>query len=168
MSLLAVRDLHVWFDLPHGGRLHAVQGMSFEVEVGERLGLVGESGCGKTTALLALMGLLPPSAEVEGERIDRRHRDPRGGEDAMRPHRWTDIAMVFQGAMNALNPVKTVGSQIVEPMEFHGTATGAGGEEGGGRPSSTGRHPGIRSRTLPTRVLRWDATAGRDRHGAGV
>ncbi len=125
MSLLAVRDLHVWFDLPHGGRLHAVQGITFEVEVGERLGLVGESGCGKTTALLALMGLLPPSAEVEGEVLIDGIEILRGGEDAMRPHRWTDIAMVFQGAMNALNPVKTVGSQIVEPMEFHGTATGA-------------------------------------------
>jgi oligopeptide/dipeptide ABC transporter ATP-binding protein len=125
LSLLAVRDLHVWFDLPHGGRLHAVQGITFEVEVGERLGLVGESGCGKTTALLALMGLLPPSAEVEGEVLIDGIEILRGGEDAMRPHRWTDIAMVFQGAMNALNPVKTVGSQIVEPMEFHGTATGA-------------------------------------------
>ena len=88
MSLLAVRDLHVWFDLPHGGRLHAVQGITFEVEVGERLGLVGESGCGKTTALLALMGLLPPSAEVEGEVLIDGIEILRGGEDAMRPHRW--------------------------------------------------------------------------------
>ena len=66
MSLLEARDLHVWFDLPHGGQLHAVQGVSFGVDAGERLGLVGESGCGKTTALLALMGLLPPSAQVVG------------------------------------------------------------------------------------------------------
>jgi peptide/nickel transport system ATP-binding protein len=125
VSLLSVRDLHVWFDLPHGGRLHAVQGVSFDLDQGERLGLVGESGCGKTTALLALMGLLPPSAEVAGGVAVEGADILSGGEDAMRPHRWTDIAMIFQGAMNALNPVKTVGSQIVEPMEFHGTASGA-------------------------------------------
>jgi peptide/nickel transport system ATP-binding protein len=125
VSLLEVRDLQVWFDLPHGGRLHAVQGMTLDVDVGERLGLVGESGCGKTTALLALMGLLPPSAEVDGTVLIDGTEILRRGEDAMRAYRWTDVAMVFQGAMNAFNPVKTVGSQIVEPMEFHGTATGA-------------------------------------------
>ena len=125
MSLLSVRDLHVWFDLPHGGRLHAVQGVSFDLGGGERLGLVGESGCGKTTARLALMGLLPPSAEVAGGIAIEGADILSGGEDAMRPHRWTDIAMIFQGAMNALNPVKTIGAQIVEPMEFHGTASGA-------------------------------------------
>jgi peptide/nickel transport system ATP-binding protein len=125
VTLLEVRDLQVWFDLPHGGRLHAVQGVSLSLDGGQRLGLVGESGCGKTTALLALMGLLPPTAEVAGS-VSVDGRDMLGGgEDSVRPHRWTDIAMVFQGAMNALNPVKTVGSQIVEPMEFHATASGA-------------------------------------------
>ena len=57
MSLLQVRDLHVWFELPNGTELHAVQGVSFDLNEGERLGLVGESGCGKTTTILALMGL---------------------------------------------------------------------------------------------------------------
>jgi peptide/nickel transport system ATP-binding protein len=125
VSLLSVRDLQVWFDLPHGGRLHAVQGVRFDLEEGERLGLVGESGCGKTTALLALMGLLPPTAEVAGGVAINGTDILSGGEESMRSHRWTDVAMVFQGAMNALNPVKTIGSQIVEPMEFHGTASGA-------------------------------------------
>ena len=128
LSLLEARDLNVWFDLPHGGQLHAVQGVSFGVNAGERLGLVGESGCGKTTALLALMGLLPPSAQVSGSVTVNGEELLAGGEDAIRPHRWTDVAMVFQGAMNALNPVKTVGSQIVEPMKFHGTASGAAAE----------------------------------------
>jgi peptide/nickel transport system ATP-binding protein len=124
VTLLETSDLHVWFDLPHGGQLHAVQGVSFGVDAGERLGLVGESGCGKTTALLALMGLLPPSAQVSGSVRVNGEELLAGGEDALRPHRWTDVAMVFQGAMNALNPVKTVGAQIVEPMRFHGTASG--------------------------------------------
>ena len=57
--LLKVEDLHVWFDLAGGGELHAVQGVGFELREGDRLGLVGESGCGKTTAILSLMGLLP-------------------------------------------------------------------------------------------------------------
>ncbi len=123
--LLEVRDLHVWFDLPHHRELHAVQGVSFELEAGDRLGLVGESGCGKTTAILAVMGLLPPSASVAGSVLLNGEDVLAGGEDSVRPHRWVDVAMVFQGAMNALNPVKTVASQIVEPMELHGTASGA-------------------------------------------
>ena len=122
--MLSVEDLHVWFDLAGGSELHAVQGVSFDLRPGERMGLVGESGCGKTTTILAMMGLLPSSASVggsvflDGENIMAR------GEDTVSPHRWKDIAMVFQGAMNAFNPVKTIGSQIVEPMELHGTATG--------------------------------------------
>jgi peptide/nickel transport system ATP-binding protein len=124
VSLLEVRDLHVWFDLPGGAKLHAVQGVSFELNTGERMGLVGESGCGKTTTILALMGLLPPSAAVSGEVLVNGEDILAGGEDTVRSHRWTDLAMVFQGAMNALNPVKTVEYQIIEPMELHGVAEG--------------------------------------------
>ena len=125
MSLLEVSDLNVWFDLPGGGQVHAVQGVSFALDGGQRFGLVGESGCGKTTTILALMGLLPPNAEVSGDvRIDGRSVLA-GGEDSIRPHRWKDIAMVFQGAMNALNPVKKVGWQIAEPMALHGVAEGS-------------------------------------------
>ncbi len=124
MSLLEVRDLHVWFDLPGGGRLHAVQGVGIDVDAGERVGLVGESGCGKSTMVLAILGLLPPSATVAGEVRVNGESILTPDEDIARPHRWRDIAMVFQGAMNALNPVKTVEAQIVEPMELHGTARG--------------------------------------------
>jgi peptide/nickel transport system ATP-binding protein len=125
MSVLEVRDLHVWFDLQDGGQLHAVQGVSLDVDAGERVGLVGESGCGKSTTVLAILGLLPPSATVSGEvRLDGESiLVP--DEETARPHRWKDVAMIFQGAMNALNPVKTVEAQIVEPMELHGTARGA-------------------------------------------
>jgi peptide/nickel transport system ATP-binding protein len=122
--LLQVEDLHVWFDLAGGGELHAVQGIDLELEAGERLGLVGESGCGKTTTILALMGLLTSSASVSGRVLLNGDDMLARGEDTVAPHRWHNVAMVFQGAMNAFNPVKTIGSQIAEPMELHGTASG--------------------------------------------
>jgi len=123
--LLQVEDLHVWFDLQGGGELHAVQGVGFTLEPGERLGLVGESGCGKTTTALAIMGLLPPSASAAGRVLLEGVDMLAGGEATIRPHRWVDIAIVFQGAMNALNPVQTVGKQIVEALELHGIARGS-------------------------------------------
>jgi peptide/nickel transport system ATP-binding protein len=126
-SLLEVRDLHVWFRLAGGGELHAVQGVDLELDAGERFGLVGESGCGKTTSILALMGLLPPNASVAGQVLLAGTDILAGGEDSVRPHRWTDMAMVFQGAMNALNPVRTVISQIAEPIVLHRTADSNGG-----------------------------------------
>ena len=125
MSLLEVRDLHVWFDLPDGGKLHAVQGVSLDLDAGDRMWLVGESGCGKTTIVLSLLGLLPPSATVAGDVRFEGESILVDSEDVLQLHRWTDISMVFQGAMNALNPVKTVETKIVEPMAFHGMAEGA-------------------------------------------
>jgi oligopeptide/dipeptide ABC transporter ATP-binding protein len=122
-ALLEVEDLNVWFDLPNGGRLHAVQGVSFSVPAGTRLGMVGESGCGKTTTILALMGLLPPTASVSGRVVFDGVDVLARGEQSVSPHRWKDIAMVFQGAMNAFDPVKRIGEQITEPMELHGVAT---------------------------------------------
>jgi peptide/nickel transport system ATP-binding protein len=123
-SVLAVEGLHVWFDLQQGGELHAVQGVDFSLEPGERFGLVGESGCGKTTTILALMGLLPPSASVAGRVLLDGEDILDRGEDSVSPHRWTDVAMVFQGAMNAFNPVKRIGDQIAEPMRLHEIADG--------------------------------------------
>jgi peptide/nickel transport system ATP-binding protein len=123
--LLEIRDLHVWFDLPSGRELHAVQGVDLTLERGRRLGLVGESGCGKSTTVLAAMGLLPPNATVSGEVLLDGQDVLGGGEESIRTKRWRDVAMVFQGAMNALNPVKRIGTQIVEPMEVHHMASGA-------------------------------------------
>jgi peptide/nickel transport system ATP-binding protein len=124
-ALLEVQDLHVWFDLEDGGELHAVQGVSLAIAPGERLGLVGESGCGKTTTALSIMGLLPPNATVSGRVLLDGVDILAGGEATVRPRRWVDVAIVFQGAMNALNPVRTVGSQIVEALELHHRAKGA-------------------------------------------
>jgi peptide/nickel transport system ATP-binding protein len=123
-ALLALEDLHVWFDLEGGRELHAVQGVSLALDSGQRLGLVGESGCGKTTTVLGLLGLLPPSASVSGRVLLNGRDILAGGEVTIRPHRWTDLAIVFQGAMNALNPVQTVSAQIVEALEVHGLASG--------------------------------------------
>jgi peptide/nickel transport system ATP-binding protein len=124
MSLLEVRGLEVFFDLPDG-ELHAVQGVGFSLSPGERLGIVGESGSGKTTTILALMGLLPPTASVAGDvRLDGRDLLG-GGERGCDSWRWREIATVFQGAMNAFNPVRTIGWQIAEPMEVHRTAVDA-------------------------------------------
>jgi len=118
--LLRVAGLHVWFALRDGGELHAVRGVDLEITRGSRLGLVGESGCGKSTSILALMGLLPASAAVAGQVVLDGADIMAGGEPTLRPHRWRDIAMVFQGAMNAFNPVRTISWQIAEPLRMHG------------------------------------------------
>jgi peptide/nickel transport system ATP-binding protein len=148
-TLLEARDLNIWFDLEGGETLHAVQGLSFALEPGERLGLVGESGCGKTTTALALLGLLPSNAEVGGEVRLRGEDILRGGEESVRPHRWADVAMVFQGAMNSFNPVRTVGSQIVEALELHGRAEGAAARARTGKLLESVGIPADRARRYP-------------------
>jgi peptide/nickel transport system ATP-binding protein len=123
--LLAVRDLNIWFDQDGGPDLHCVRGVSFELEPGDRFGLVGESGCGKTTTMLAILGLLPPTASISGAVCLDGEEMLAAGEETLQRHRWKDVAMVFQGAMNSMNPVQSVGRQIVEPLEHHGIARGA-------------------------------------------
>jgi oligopeptide/dipeptide ABC transporter ATP-binding protein len=147
--LLQVEDLHVWFDLPHGRELHAAKGVSFAVDRGERLGLVGESGCGKTTTILALMGLLPPTASVAGRVLLDGDDVLARGERTVAPHRWRDVAMVFQGAMNAFNPVRRIGEQLVEPMELHGVASGETAEQRAGELLERVGIPAARARSYP-------------------
>jgi oligopeptide/dipeptide ABC transporter ATP-binding protein len=116
--LVTVRDLRVVFDTPEG-RAVTVDGLSFDVRAGETLGIVGESGSGKSMTSLAILGLLPGGAQVSGS-IRLRGRELIGLSDKeMREVRGKEVAMVFQDALAALNPVMTVGAQLVEAMAVH-------------------------------------------------
>ena len=118
--LLRVENLNVWYgarDRASRARVQVLHDVSFDLMPGERLGLIGESGSGKTTIASACMGLLAPSAEVSGSIFLEGSDILANGEASVAPHRWKDIAMVFQGAMNAFNPVRTIGWQIAEAME---------------------------------------------------
>jgi oligopeptide transport system ATP-binding protein len=118
-ALLKVDGLRVEFWTARG-TIYAVNGVSFEIVKGETLGIVGESGCGKSVTSLALLGLLPRAGRVPAgtatfagldllKLSDKELRDVRGKE----------IAMIFQDPMTSLNPVLTIGRQIVEPLETH-------------------------------------------------
>ena len=115
--LLVVDDLRTYFSL-ESGSVKAVDGVSFTLNYGEALGIAGESGCGKTTTALSLVRLLPDNATVVSGSVKLMGIDlvPKS-ENALRRYRWREISMVFQGAMNALNPVRRVRDQIAEPIE---------------------------------------------------
>ena len=115
--LLVVDDLRTYFAL-ESGTVRAVDGVSFTLNYGEALGIAGESGCGKTTTALSLVRILPSNASVVGGSIRLMGIDlvPKS-DTALRRYRWREISMVFQGAMNALNPVRRIRDQIAEPLE---------------------------------------------------
>ena len=117
--ILKVDDLTMHY-ATRAGEVSAVDNVSFDLAEGESLGLVGESGCGKTSIATSLLKLLPENARIKGGSILFKDVDlvPLS-EDQMRKYRWRNIAMVFQAAMNSLNPVYKVGDQIVEAMETH-------------------------------------------------
>jgi oligopeptide/dipeptide ABC transporter ATP-binding protein len=118
-GLLDVRDLKAYFRLS-AGWVKAVDGISFTLERGKSLGLAGESGCGKTTAALAILKLLPENGKiVSGEVLFDGRNLVKRTEFGMSKLRWKEISMIFQGAMNALNPVVEVGRQIAEPIILH-------------------------------------------------
>ena len=120
MTTLDVRSLSINYMTDDGVALNAVEGLTFSLEQGRSLGLVGESGCGKTTVMLSLMRLLPEAGRIVNGQVLFDGRDLlQISEGEMQAVRWKDISMVFQGAMNALNPVRTVESQIVEVLQLH-------------------------------------------------
>jgi oligopeptide/dipeptide ABC transporter ATP-binding protein len=116
--LLEVRDLAVHFALPNAS-VQAVRGVDFHLDDGEALGIAGESGCGKTTTALSLVRLLPSNAKIASGSVNLYGIDlvPKT-EKQLQRYRWREIAIVFQGAMNALNPVQRVRDQIAEPVEL--------------------------------------------------
>ncbi len=120
MALLTVEDLVVRFRT-RDGTIHAVNGVTFELEEGERLGIVGESGCGKSVTNLAIIRLLPkPAGRIEGGRIVFEGQDlARLSESEVREIRGRDIAMIFQDPMTSLNPVLTVEEQMLETIHAH-------------------------------------------------
>lgn len=119
--LLEVKDLKMYYEILGKGEVHAVDNVSFSLDKGETLGIVGESGCGKSSLAITILRLLPINGKIYGGEMLL------NGEDILnmdlerfrREIRWKRISIVFQGAMNALNPVIKVGDQIAEAIMIH-------------------------------------------------
>src|ERR687894_1619770 len=123
-TLLEIENLRVLYEV-RGVNAPAVEGVNLSLGAGDALGLAGESGCGKSTLALACLGLLPRNATVEGS-IRFRDTEVIGAKPGrLRALRWAGISMVFQGAMNAFNPVKRVGDQVVEAIVLHEDVSGS-------------------------------------------
>lgn len=124
-ALLEVHDLRIEYRTPLG-TLHAVRGVTFSLGAHESLALIGESGCGKTTLGLALLGLLPKGARIVSGRILYHYPDGRTvdlvqlSRVELRHFRWRECAMVFQGALNAFNPVLKLWDQVLDTARAHG------------------------------------------------
>src|ERR1700728_340584 len=120
MALLEVENLQTHFGT-QDGVVRAVEGLSFHIDAGETLGIVGESGCGKSVTSLSILRLVPePPGKIASGSIRFRDRDLLGlSEREMRAIRGDQISMIFQEPMTSLNPVYTVGAQIVEAIRLH-------------------------------------------------
>ncbi|MHB1654602.1 MAG: ABC transporter ATP-binding protein [Desulfitobacteriaceae bacterium] len=117
-SLLEVNNLRTCYKIIQGN-VWAVDGVDFSLAAGETMGLVGESGCGKTTIIKSIMRLLPKQASTEGEVLLKGRNLLELPMSEMRKVRWEDIAIISQSAMNALDPVYKIGDQIVEAVRIH-------------------------------------------------
>jgi oligopeptide transport system ATP-binding protein len=118
--LLDVKDLRTYFHIPDG-LVKAVDGISYDVEEGETVGLVGESGCGKSVSALSLLRLIPnpPGKIVKGEVMFEGKDLMKASQEEIRNIRGNKIAMIFQEPMTSLNPVLTIGQQLAEPLQVH-------------------------------------------------
>jgi peptide/nickel transport system ATP-binding protein len=135
MSVLSVRDLTVSYST-QAGPVPAVRGVSFDIERGQVLGLAGESGCGKSTVAHAILRLLPDGSVTEGEILLEGENILRMKPGRLRAVRWTEAAIVFQGAMHGLNPVQRVGEQIAECILVHQRNPGRSDERAAAKRSS--------------------------------
>jgi len=119
-NILSINDLSVQFHIPEGIS-RAVDGVSFDLAAGETLGLVGESGCGKSVTALSILSLIPsPPGRIECGRIEFENQDLLGLDtDKLRRIRGRDISMIFQEPMTSLNPVLPIGRQVAEPLIVH-------------------------------------------------
>ena len=119
-SLLDVQGLETTFKTPEGV-VHAVNGVSFGLKEGETLGVVGESGCGKSVTMLSILGLIAsPPGKVQAGKAEFFGQDLlKMSDDEIRAVRGAQIGMVFQDPMTSLNPVLTVGRQLQEPLMLH-------------------------------------------------
>jgi oligopeptide/dipeptide ABC transporter ATP-binding protein len=123
--LLQIEDLHTQF-FTSRGVVRAVDGVSFHINAGETLGVVGESGCGKTITALSILRLVPEPGRITSGRILLRGNDvTKMDDDEIRELRGNDVAMIFQDPMTSLNPVTRIGPQIEEAMTAHDRFTGA-------------------------------------------
>ena len=121
--VLEVRGLTIAFDTP-AGRVRAVDQVDLRLDRGETLGLVGESGCGKSATALAIMGMVGPPGRVLGGSVRLRGRELLGlNERELRRARGAEISLVFQEPTSALNPVFTIGSQVAETLVVHGRSS---------------------------------------------
>jgi peptide/nickel transport system ATP-binding protein len=119
VSLLDIRNLTLHYETTKG-MVQAVDKVSFSLDKGESAGLVGESGCGKSSVAMAIMKLMPPNALIiGGEILFKGENILLKDDEEIRQIRWKEISMVFQAAMNALNPVISVGDQIIEAIQAH-------------------------------------------------
>ncbi len=117
--ILDIKDLTVKIDMRHSA-VTPVGGVSLHVEAGETLGIVGESGCGKSMTGLSILKLLPPGGHITGGSIDFMGNDlAKFSHDEMQKIRGNDIAMIFQDPMTSLNPTKSIGDQVAEPVLIH-------------------------------------------------
>jgi ABC-type glutathione transport system ATPase component len=119
MTLIEVDNLNVSMSSADGSEVHAARDVSFRIDTGQQLALVGESGCGKSTTLMSLMGLLPPTATVSGRVIVDGVDVFRAPEAKLAALRWRTVSMIFQASSNPLNPVRTLGHQLRSVLEFH-------------------------------------------------
>ncbi len=118
-NILEVKNLNTFFDISQG-TVRAVEGVNFTLKYSESIGLVGESGCGKTTTALSAVGMLPENGYIECGEIFFEGKDiAKNSEAEWQLYRWNEISMVFQGAMNALNPVMKISDQITEAIKLH-------------------------------------------------